>query len=206
MKKIALALTLIITVTLLISASAAAYYFSVNESYQAENSLPAAPPAPDTSSSPTNTSTPSPTSTPAPAPTATPTPTQTPHPTEIHVSKWNPPSDAYATTVIIDSPMNNTAYSTNNVTLSVHAGTRSKYYIFNLYLEADWLEKGRQLFYHLSTDNGHSFPFFMTKGISVTLTLIGIPEGHHSLTVIANTNSESNGSSSVSFSINIAPP
>jgi len=42
--------------------------------------------------------------------------------TRIQLSHWQPLSGVTGSIVIIDSPTNNSVYSTNSVTLSVHAG------------------------------------------------------------------------------------
>jgi hypothetical protein len=110
MKKIASALTLIIAVALLTSASAAAYCISVNK-FQAENSLPTA------TSAPTSAPTPNPTPTPPPTSLTT-TPTQTPTPTPFVDLPYTEggwlPLGVFGPT----SPTNQT-YNTTSLTLNV---------------------------------------------------------------------------------------
>jgi hypothetical protein len=100
-----------LAVAILTSASAAAYYISVNEPYQPENSLPIATPAPTSASTPTPTPTPPPTS---PTSTPTQTPTLTPF-VDLHYTEggWLP-LGVFGPT----SPTNQT-YSTNLLTLNV---------------------------------------------------------------------------------------
>ena len=115
MKKIASALTLIIAVALLTSASAAAYYISVNESYQAENSLSPATPVP--TSAPTPTPTPPPTS-PTPTPTPKPTPIPPPFVDAPYIEDGWLPLGVFGPT----SPTNQT-YNTNSLMLNVSGTT-----------------------------------------------------------------------------------
>jgi hypothetical protein len=96
MKRIALALTLIIVI-LLTSTIGAAYYVSVNHSSKEENSLPTA----------------------SPTPTASPSPSFTPPPTSTSTSSSIPGSFAGPLgNFEISSPSNST-YSSNPLTLSV---------------------------------------------------------------------------------------
>ena len=128
----------------------------------------------------------------------TPAPTTPSNSTEIQVSPWGGASDSNVSLVIIDSPTNNTKYSSNSVTLTVHAAAPSWSYMINLYLSANWLPNGKVLFYHFNYRSG---PLIFTKGISVTTTLVGIPEGKHTITVTANPNTSIEGSTSVNFTI-----
>lgn len=145
-------------------------------------------PSPESSNDATQTITPMPT------PILTPTPTLKSS-QGIQLSSWQPPSDTIGSIVIIDSPTNNTVYSTNNVTLIVHAGIQSPYMMVDVYLETDW-SNGTVLFNNMN--NG----LVTVSGLTITTTLTGIPEGSHTITIIANSASGSlSASSSVSFTI-----
>ena len=128
MKKIASALTLIVAVALLTSASAAAYYISVNNSFQAENSLPTATPAPTSAPTPTLTPTTPPTSPkPTSAPTLNPTPTFAPFPESDYTEGVNAflPLGVFGPT----SPTNQT-YNTNSLLLNVNGSTLVGIHVF----------------------------------------------------------------------------
>ena len=119
MKKIASSLILIVAVALLTSASVAAYYTSVNNSFQAENSLPTATPSP--TSAPTLTLTPTPTPiSPTTASTQNPSPTPTPFPDSDYTERASvfSPLGVFGPT----SPTNQT-YNTNSLMLNVNGTT-----------------------------------------------------------------------------------
>jgi hypothetical protein len=213
MKKIAIALTLTVIAVFSTLTASFAYVALVNPSHQEATSSSTSPATPAPSSSlgtthqednssstfPLNPTSPQPEPTPStPDPTPTPVQTPSPNPTDIEVSVWNGVSDSNESLVVIDSPISNTEYSTNSVTLTVHAGAPSWSYMINLYLRADWLQNGKTLFYHMDYRGG---PFFIAKGISVTTTLVDIPEGNHTITVTANPYTSIEGSSSVNFTV-----
>ena len=109
MKKVTVALTVLVSVALLTSAFAGAYYISMNELYRAENSLP----------TPSSTPAPSPTLIPTLPPTSpTTTPTQQPTPTPLantpYIENGWLPVGVFGLT----SPTNQT-YNTNSLMLNV---------------------------------------------------------------------------------------
>lgn len=144
MKRMAVALTLIVIAVLSSLTLSFAYQSSIYPSNKEFSSLEPASsttPSPSASSftpnldnsSSTSSSTPNPSqpeSTPStPDPTPTPAPTPTPNPTDIQLSLWTGVSDSNESLVIIDSPRNNTEYSAHTVTLTVHAAAPSWSYM-----------------------------------------------------------------------------
>ena len=181
-----------IVIVLLTLGATVAYYVSVFNAHQPENAVSAVSPAP------TSIPTPSPSASPTPAPNASQVQTPSPNTTDIKISVWNGASESDKSLVIIDSPTNIAVYSTQNVTLTVHAGAPSWSYMIDLILDADWLKNSKSLFYHMNYWPGQ---LYIAGGISVTVTLVDIPEGNHTITVTANRYTSIQGSSSVNFTI-----
>lgn len=212
MKSVAIALTLIVIAVSLTLAASFVYLPSINPSPQETSASTASSTSTPSASSVTphqvdnSSSTSFSNSTPSqPEPTPS-TPDQgstsvspaPANPPDIQLSVWNGVSPSNESIVVIDSPTNNTVYPTKSVTLTVHAGAPSWSYMINLYLSADWLPKGKVLFYHFNYRSG---PFLFTQGISVTTTLVDVPDGNHTITITANTYTSIEGSSSVNFTI-----
>jgi hypothetical protein len=129
-------------------------------------------------------------------------------PHDVRVSGWyaSPELITEPTTIIIVSPENRT-YATSNVTLTVNLGTLPIYedvpprnhYIRTVSFKTDWMESQEQIFYHLASYRGvwHLMPL----NISLTLDLIGVPEGNHNLTVYAGDSYFNVTTSTVNFTV-----
>lgn len=134
----------------------------------------------------------------------------------------NTPPDAYTKPplVAISNPNNETSYATNTLSLvfNVSVGeseTAHSRLMYAIYYKADWQKDsfcilGPYLF------NEGDFGFGNFSSAAYNLTLTGIPEGNHNLTIYAEETGAYgfpfmsvffiNGSSSIYFSIDTLPP
>ena len=146
--------------------------------------------------------------TPSPTPPLTPSPNNSNQDTnnlDLQLSMWEPPSDINGSVFIIDYPTNNTVYSTNSLILTIHAGIQHPYAMLDVLLQTDWSNETR-LFYNLQMSNRNLSGLNIVPGITITTTLCNIPEGNHTLTVIANSAcGPLEGSSTVFFTIDETP-
>jgi len=102
-------------------------------------------------------------------------------------------------TIVILSPLNNEALSDNTAIVKVNIGTQI-WPINSVYYEADWQEGMHRIY---SVNNQTSTK--MLYRLSVTANFTEIPDGIHHITVYANIHDDSQGFSSVDFTVN-APP
>lgn len=132
--------------------------------------------------------------------------------------EWGPPpADAETPEILIISPNNNTLLAQNKVTLSLRATTTAEdNWIAEVYYEADW-QKSKNSVYNLPQGIDQTNYQNLKTEIYETFNLTGIPDGNHSIKIVAAAQGyyvtattvyyyEIAAASSVSFTIdNISP-
>ena len=129
-----------------------------------------------------------------------------------------PPADAQPPTIAIFYPENNTTFDSNNISLSFNVTmSKSTYMITTVWFEVDWQE-GNTTVYRLDMSTAdYIYDRSWITEFSYNKTLTGIPEGNHSIRVIASAHGsyardmttydfDIGGSSSVNFTIDTSPP
>jgi hypothetical protein len=134
----------------------------------------------------------------SPSPTPIPTQPSIPSiPSGLNTSAigWGDPHSSYPTQLTIISPQNLT-YPTSNLTLKVNVTTAS-WAINSVHYKADWLSDYHRIYRINDVPYG-----WLSMAITLTLNFTGIPEGSHTLEVIANYHDGSHACDSINFSTN----
>ena len=129
-----------------------------------------------------------------------------------------PPADAQQPTIAIFYPENNTTFDSNNISLSFNMTmSKSTYMITTVWFEVDWQE-GNTTVYRLDMSTAdYIYDRSWITEFSYNKTLTEIPEGNHSIKVIAAAHGsyvrrmtsyhfDIGGFSSVKFTIDTNPP
>lgn len=130
-------------------------------------------------------------------PTSTPTSTKPPVPStptdkNSSAAAWGNPRETNVYQLTIISPQNMT-YQSGNLTLQVNVTTGS-WAINSIYYKADWLGDYHRI-YSLSNQLSNQ----LSPRITVTANFTGIPEGNHTIEVIANYHDGSHTYGTVDF-------
>ena len=132
---------------------------------------------------------------PTPIPSQTPIPTAPPEPT-VSVNGWGDPHVSYPTKLTITSPQNVT-YQTSDLTLKVNV-TTSFWVISSVYYKTDWLGDYHRIYsVNISPVIGEH-----SQALTLTANFTGIPDGSHTIEVIANYHDGSHASGTISFNTN----
>lgn len=134
------------------------------------------------------------------SPSPTPIPTQPPIasiPSELNASAigWGDPHSSYPTQLTIIS-IQNLTYPTSNLTLKVNI-TTAFWAINSVYYKADWLSDYHRIYRINDVSYG-----WLSMAITLTVNFTGIPDGSHTIEVIANYHDGSHASDSISFTTN----
>ncbi len=130
-------------------------------------------------------------------PSASPTPVSfptAPSKHDVFITQWGDPRVSYPTELTIIFPENLT-YQENYITIRVNV-TTSFWVITSVYYKADWLDGNYHQIYSLDPKGG------LNIAISLKANFTGIPEGNHTLSLVANYHDGSHAWGAASFMIN----
>ncbi len=133
--------------------------------------------------------------TPSPSPTLPATPNV---PTELNALTvgWGDPTVKYPNGVAVVSPQN-TTYKTSNLTLTVNV-TTAFWVINSVYYKADWLGD----YHRIYTINYQPVIGAHSQAITINVKFTGIPDGNHTILVLADYHDYSYITETASFSVN----
>lgn len=135
-------------------------------------------------------------------PTSTPIPTQPPIPStptdqNSTTTAWGRFNTTYPTELTIISPENQT-HQTGSLTLQVNV-TTSRWVISSVYYKADWLGDYHRL-YSMNNQPANSGPQAY-QAITLTANFTGVPDGNHTVEIIANYHDYSHTYGTVNFTV-----
>jgi hypothetical protein len=99
----------------------------------------------------------------------------------LYYKQVSPPADSKPLNIIVYSPLNNSVYNNNDVTITLNINNQdtSMSSLLNAYLKADWLQEDTIIY----KQNTYSPEF--PQSWNYTQTFSNIPEGEHNFTIYA---------------------